>query len=107
MRMTLILQPLLSNMKSLYRFMCSRNEKVGPKTSCVVIHMVGELSMIRFCSSPIGTFRLGVLEKVEVEPIMENIAFMHFHTHKPYIKRSSWPDPSYRYAPYKKKIEIS
>ena len=33
-------------------------------------------------------------------------SFYAFTHNKPYIKRSSWPDPSYRYAPYKKKIGI-
>ena len=31
------------------------------------------------------------------------IAFSHY---KPYIQRSSWPDPSMRYAPYKKKMKF-
>lgn len=31
-------------------------------------------------------------------------SFYAFTHNKPYIKRSSWPDPSYRYAPYKKKM---
>ena len=33
-------------------------------------------------------------------------SFYAFTHNKPYIKRSSWPDPSYRYAPYKKKMGI-
>tara|TARA_B100000941_G_scaffold197539_1_gene143216 strand:- start:13 stop:840 length:828 start_codon:yes stop_codon:yes gene_type:complete len=33
-------------------------------------------------------------------------SFYAFTHNKPYIKRISWPDPSYRYAPYKKKMGI-
>jgi aldehyde dehydrogenase (NAD+) len=31
-------------------------------------------------------------------------SFTAFTHKKPYIQRGSWPDPSYRYAPYQKKI---
>ena len=31
-------------------------------------------------------------------------SFFAFTHNKPYIKRISWPDPSYRYAPYKRKM---
>jgi aldehyde dehydrogenase (NAD+) len=33
-------------------------------------------------------------------------SFYAFSHDKPYIQRSSWPDPSMRYAPYKKKMKF-
>jgi len=33
-------------------------------------------------------------------------SFYAFSHNKPYIQRSSWPDPSMRYAPYKKKMKF-
>ena len=33
-------------------------------------------------------------------------SFSSFSHDKPFIQRSSWPDPSMRYAPYKKKMKF-